>query len=456
MPTRFLLLSLAVLALLALARRRPRRPTTCPGEVIVQLRRRHQRATPRRALEDGTGTATERGAARAAPISSRSRTATRCARRSPSCGATRTWPTRCRTTRARRGVHARTTPASRRQWNLFGSFGHRHARGVGARRASAARPVGAARSWRCSTAAWPTRAAGASGARPTCAARPSSAATTSSDATATPTTPTATAPTWRARSPSPRTTAWRTAGIAYGAKIMPLRVLDDAGSGDSARHRPRDPLRRPPRADVINMSLEFDPREVRAARSPTILSAIRYAHRARRGGGGGGRQPGRPRGGLPARAPSRDRRGRHHDQRLPGRLLELRRGPRPRRRPAAAWTRANADSAWDIAALPPGRSGRLDLPADLHARSVRRFGLPGGYEGTSMASPHVAAIAALVIATKRLGAEPDAARGRGAPRGHRARPRPPGPTALRRRAASTRRRAALPAVHALTRARSSG
>ena len=36
----------------------------------------------------------------------------------------------------------------------------------------------------------------------------------------------------------------------------------------------------------------------------------------------------------------------------------------------------------------------------------RRFGIPGGYEGTSMAAPHVAAAAALVIATKVIGAHP--------------------------------------------------
>ncbi|MFM9165007.1 MAG: S8 family serine peptidase, partial [Solirubrobacterales bacterium] len=37
------------------------------------------------------------------------------------------------------------------------------------------------------------------------------------------------------------------------------------------------------------------------------------------------------------------------------------------------------------------------------------FGLPGTYEGTSMAAPHVTAAAALVIATGVLGADPAAA-----------------------------------------------
>ena len=47
---------------------------------------------------------------------------------------------------------------------------------------------------------------------------------------------------------------------------------------------------------------------------------------------------------------------------------------------------------------PNGRPGR-DIFQLTFAGSVRRFGLPGGYQGTSMASPHVAAIAALVIAS---------------------------------------------------------
>jgi serine protease len=38
--------------------------------------------------------------------------------------------------------------------------------------------------------------------------------------------------------------------------------------------------------------------------------------------------------------------------------------------------------------------------------SVKRFGMPGGYEGTSMATPHVSATAALVIASGVLGPHP--------------------------------------------------
>jgi serine protease len=38
--------------------------------------------------------------------------------------------------------------------------------------------------------------------------------------------------------------------------------------------------------------------------------------------------------------------------------------------------------------------------------SVSHFGIPGGYEGTSMATPHVSATAALVIASGVLGKHP--------------------------------------------------
>jgi serine protease len=38
--------------------------------------------------------------------------------------------------------------------------------------------------------------------------------------------------------------------------------------------------------------------------------------------------------------------------------------------------------------------------------SPRRFGFPSGYEGTSMAAPHVAATAALIIASGVLGRHP--------------------------------------------------
>ena len=118
-------------------------------------------------------------------------------------------------------------------------------------------------------------------------------------------------------------------------------------------------------------------------------------------------------------------------------------------RPAAAWTPARADARRGCSA-DPGRSGDWIFQQTFSGRSVRRFGLPGGYEGTSMASPHVAAIAALVIATAQARRRPDARGGPDAHRGDRARPRPARlRLALRLGPGRRGARAALPAVHAL-------
>ena len=45
-------------------------------------------------------------------------------------------------------------------------------------------------------------------------------------------------------------------------------------------------------------------------------------------------------------------------------------------------------------------------PRSAAGRSVRSFGFPAGYVGTSMAAPHVSATAALVIASGILGPNP--------------------------------------------------
>ncbi|HEX7291325.1 MAG TPA: S8 family serine peptidase, partial [Conexibacter sp.] len=53
----------------------------------------------------------------------------------------------------------------------------------------------------------------------------------------------------------------------------------------------------------------------------------------------------------------------------------------------------------------PGQHGG-DVYQMTYTDSVARFGLPSGYDGTSMAAPHVAAAAALTIASGVLGARP--------------------------------------------------
>jgi serine protease len=197
-----------------------------------------------------------------------------------------------------------------------------------------------------------------------------------------------------------------TAGIAYGAKVMPLRVLDSSGIGDSfaIARALRYAARR--RVDVINLSLDF-PRRVRAAQIPDVLSAIRYARR--RGvvitaaAGNEYRLPVA----YPARAPgviavgATTRTGCGAGYSNAGDDLDV-------MAPGGGDDAVDAVSRWDRDHCRPYALGSpIFQQTFFKPGSVRRFALRGPkFEGTSMASGHVAAVAALVIATGRLGPKP--------------------------------------------------
>ena len=194
-----------------------------------------------------------------------------------------------------------------------------------------------------------------------------------------------------------------TAGIAYNAKIMPLRVLDANGEGDSAAIARAIRFAARNRADVINLSLEF-PAEVRSAEIPDVLSALRFAHR--RGVvvvAAAGNQADITVA-YPARAQSviavgaNTITGCQAEYSNAGDDLDL-------VAPGGGADAPNSDSAWDVAHCSPDSFGK-PIVQQTFTRGIRRFGLPRSYEGTSMAAPHVSAIAALVIATNRLGRNP--------------------------------------------------
>ena len=201
-------------------------------------------------------------------------------------------------------------------------------------------------------------------------------------------------------------------GLAYGARIMPVRVLNEEGAGESAditrgirwavRHG----------ADVINLSFEFDDsyRQFTASEIPEVLSAIRFAHR--RGvvvvGAAGNFQ--RTAISYPARSSTVIAVGATTEHGCRARYSNIGRGLDIM---APGGGQDDPEDPTCPKGLPQGRDiYQMTYPwAALYSRprgssSYRRFGLPSGFVGTSMAAPHVSAAAALVIASGILGRNP--------------------------------------------------
>jgi serine protease len=191
-------------------------------------------------------------------------------------------------------------------------------------------------------------------------------------------------------------------GLAYGVRLMPIRVLDRTGTGDSVAISAgiRYAARRG--AKVINLSFEFDS-SVTRGQIPDILDALRYARRKGSLVIGASGNFSAHAVAYPARA---------------GNVLSV--GATTEHLCQADYS--NSGSELDIAG--PGGGLDAEVPGDPNCRpgaepvgrdiyqltytgrSPRTFGLPSGYVGTSMAAPHVSATAALVIASGVIGPRP--------------------------------------------------
>ena len=191
-------------------------------------------------------------------------------------------------------------------------------------------------------------------------------------------------------------------GLAYGVKIMPLRVLDSQGNGDGADIARALRYAVKHHARVVNMSVEFDT-GLRAGDIPEVISALHYATKhgltlvAASGNEGGSK----------VAYPARDRdvisvgastvRGCLADYSNGGTGLDL-------VAPGGGQDASLKGNANDRANCNPSGTDRTIVQQTLWG-STRHFRLVG-FEGTSFAAPHVSAAAALLIATKRLGAHP--------------------------------------------------
>jgi serine protease len=189
-------------------------------------------------------------------------------------------------------------------------------------------------------------------------------------------------------------------GLAFGAKIMPVRVLDTAGEGEASTIAEGVRFAVAHGAKVVNLSLEFSP-GVTASDIPELIEALRYAHRRGVLVVAAAGNEGHAAIAYPARGPD---------------VVSV--GATTEHGCLAAYS--NDGSGLTLVA--PGGGPDAELPGDPNCQteqsgrdifqvtftgsSVSRFGLPSGYEGTSMATPHVAAAAALVIASGVIGRHP--------------------------------------------------
>jgi serine protease len=187
-------------------------------------------------------------------------------------------------------------------------------------------------------------------------------------------------------------------GLAYGARIMPVRVLDGYGDGDAIRIARGVNFAVDHGAKVINLSLNFD-RRISAGQIPQLLRALRYA--SEHGtlvvtAAGNDHAEGLP---YPARS---------EDVVSVGATTEF------------GCTATYSSFGRDLDVVAPGGGTDSPLPDDPNCvnhrtgRSIYQITLDHGPEsfrrrgfiGASMAAPHVSAIAALVVASGILGDDP--------------------------------------------------
>jgi serine protease len=190
-------------------------------------------------------------------------------------------------------------------------------------------------------------------------------------------------------------------GLAYGATIIPVRVLDRNGEGDAERIAQAVRWSVREGAQIINLSLEFGT-DVGARDIPALLDAVSYAKRQGVLVVGASGNEGDRILAMPARSANVFSVGATTEHGCLSDFSNLGRGldiVAPGGGTDTALDDPNCNSPGTV-------PGRPIFQITLEGGSLRKFGVPASFEGTSMAAPHVSAAAALVIASRVLGPDP--------------------------------------------------
>ena len=192
-------------------------------------------------------------------------------------------------------------------------------------------------------------------------------------------------------------------GLASGAKIIPVRVLDSEGFGTARDIAKGIRFAADHRAQVINMSFEFSLAVNGCGKIKGICSAIKYA--SKKGVlivAAAGNENGEPVA-FPAGAPH---------------VLGVGRTTKDACLASESRTGAGLDLVAPGGGYPALSSCGVDDPIftrgvpifqlTFDGPTLTHFGYPGGFEGTSMAAAHVSGVAAMVIASRVVGHSPGA------------------------------------------------
>ena len=193
-------------------------------------------------------------------------------------------------------------------------------------------------------------------------------------------------------------------GLVPSAKLIPVRVLDANGLGNARDISRGIRFAAKEGADVINMSFEFSLAVDNCAKIKSVCSAINFA--TRRGAlmvSAAGNSNGEPVA-YPGGAPNVIATGRSTKD-------------------GCLANESRTGAGLDVLAPGGGAPASMECGGDdpvfsrvapilqltFDGPSFRRFGYPTFYEGTSMASAHVAGVAAMIVASKVLGPDPSPA-----------------------------------------------